>query len=393
MVNVGGGRGPPSVPDGRLGDRPPDLLPRLLPWLGAMGITRLGDVTGLDRLDIPVIQAVRPLALSNAVSQGKGGTCESAAVSAILEAAETFFAERLDRIETSSATADALGVPNRQFDKHLLRDAPSDWRRRATGWVAATNLVNGAAGWVPADLVHTAFTVPSPPDTLFAGSTTGLATAVVEEDAQVHGMLECVERDAMARALTVHGFFQRFRIDPDTIADPAVCALIERVRTAGLLAGLWSLGNPAGLPVIWCQLMEDDASSPSILAFPADGCAASLDPVSAAYRALLEAALSRLAAISGARDDITRASYPKYVDRERIEAHRRLLREGPCLIDFRTLERPAPSRHANWLEILLARLAEHADGCVFAVPFDTAPIEPVAAVRILVPDLQPLLDG
>ena len=391
-MNAGAGRGPPSVPDGRLGDEPADLLARLLPWLGAMGITRLGDITGLDRLGIPVIQAVRPSALSNAVSQGKGGSCESAAVSAILEAAETFFAERLDRIETTSASADALGVPERQFDKHLLHDAPSDWRRRTTGWVAATNLVNGTAGWVPADLVHTAFTVPAPPDTLFAGSTTGLAAAAVAADAQVHGMLECVERDAMARALRVHGFFQRFRIDPDTIADPAVCTVLERIRSAGLLAGLWSLANPASLPVIWCQLMEDDATGPSILAFPADGCAASLDPAAAAYRAVLEAALSRLAAISGARDDITRASYPKYVDRDRIAAHRRLLREGPCPIDFRTLDRPAPSRHANWFDSLLARLAQHAHGCVFAVAFDTAPIEPVAAVRILVPDLQPLLD-
>lgn len=390
-MSVSGGRGPPRVPDGRHGDRPADLLPRLLPWLGAMGITRLGDVTGLDRLGIPVIQAVRPLALSNAVSQGKGATCESAAVSAILEAAETFFAERLERIETRSATADALGVPDRQFEAHLLRDAPSDWRRRATGWVAATNLVNGAAGWVPADLVHTAFTVPSRPDTLFAGSTTGLAAAAVEADAQVHGMLECVERDAMARALTVHGFFQRFRIDPDTIADPAICTLMDRIRSAGLFAGLWSLDSPAGLPVIWCQLMEGDASGPSILALPADGCAASLDPVAAACRALLEAALSRVAAISGARDDITRASYPKYVDRDRIEAHRRLLRVGPCPIDFRTLDRPVPSRHATWCEILLARLAKHADDCVYAVPFDTAPIEPVVAVRIVIPDLQPLL--
>ncbi|MFW6076974.1 MAG: YcaO-like family protein [Hyphomicrobiales bacterium] len=383
----------PTVPDGRLGESASDLLRRLLPRLDTMGITRLGDITGLDRVGLPVIQAVRPLALSNSVSQGKGETPDAAAVSAVLEAAETFFAERLDLIDTTSASAEHLGVPEHHFAKHLLGNAPPGWRRDTTDWVAATNLVTGAAGWVPRDLVHTAFTVPGPPDTLFAGSTTGLAAAAVEQDAQLHGLLECIERDAMARALTTHGFFQRCRIDPGTIASPAVCALMERIRDAGLLVGLWRLETPARLPVVWCQLMEDTAPGPPLLAFPADGCAASLDPDAAACRALLEAAQSRLAAISGARDDITRASYPKYVDWERIEAHRRLLREGPRPVDFATLEAPAPCRQANWLDTLLARLPEHGIDCVFVVAFDTAPVEVLAVVRVLVPDLQPLLDG
>lgn len=384
---------PPAVPDGRRGGSPVEVLPKLLACLGSLGITRLGDITGLDRLGIPVIQAVRPLALSNAVSQGKGEDTAAAAVSAILEAAETFFAERLDRIETVRASADALGVLDRELERYLLPDAPSDWRRLDTRWVAAENLAGGPAGRVPFDLVHTAFTAPAPPDTLFAGSTTGLAAGVLVEDAQVHGLLECIERDAMARALRAHGLFQRRRIDPASIADPGVCEILEQVRGAGLLAGLWSLDTPARLPVVWCQLMEDAAPGPPILAFPADGCAASLDAGAAARRALLEAAQSRLAAISGARDDITRASYPRYVDWERIEAHRRLLRQGPCPVDLRSLETSMPSRQASWLEVLLARLAAAGIDTVHAVALDTAPVDAVAAVRVVVPALLPLLEG
>ena len=48
-------------------------------WLDALirrrdtfGITRIGSLTRLDRTGIPVVQVSRPLALSNAVSQGKG---------------------------------------------------------------------------------------------------------------------------------------------------------------------------------------------------------------------------------------------------------------------------------------------------------------------------------
>src|SRR5690242_11549896 len=70
------------------------LLGALQPKLAAVGITRLADVTGLDRVGLPVVLAVRPLGRSLAVSQGKGLTREQAAVSAILEAMELHHAER-----------------------------------------------------------------------------------------------------------------------------------------------------------------------------------------------------------------------------------------------------------------------------------------------------------
>src|SRR5215471_21083408 len=70
------------------------FLRTLQPKLAAVGITRLADVTGLDRVGLPVVLAVRPLGRSLAVSQGKGLTREQAAVSAILEAMELHHAER-----------------------------------------------------------------------------------------------------------------------------------------------------------------------------------------------------------------------------------------------------------------------------------------------------------
>jgi hypothetical protein len=44
--------------DGREGPPPRDGLARLLPMLHAIGISRLGDITGLDRIGIPVVQPV-----------------------------------------------------------------------------------------------------------------------------------------------------------------------------------------------------------------------------------------------------------------------------------------------------------------------------------------------
>ena len=58
------------------------------------GITRLGRLTGLDRIGIPVWTATRPNATNLSVSQGKGVDDAAAAVSAVMEAAEMAAAER-----------------------------------------------------------------------------------------------------------------------------------------------------------------------------------------------------------------------------------------------------------------------------------------------------------
>ena len=60
------------------------------------GVTRVGDLTGLDRIGLPVAQAVRPEALSEVTSLGRGLSKAEAAVGAIMEALERFFA-KVDR--------------------------------------------------------------------------------------------------------------------------------------------------------------------------------------------------------------------------------------------------------------------------------------------------------
>src|SRR5512139_2548346 len=62
-----------------------------------VGITRIANVTGLDTLGIPVVMVCRPNSRSVAVSQGKGLTLAAAKASGLMEAAETFHAERIDR--------------------------------------------------------------------------------------------------------------------------------------------------------------------------------------------------------------------------------------------------------------------------------------------------------
>jgi YcaO-like protein with predicted kinase domain len=63
-----------------------------------MGITRCTNVTGLDRIGIPVIVVCRPNSRPIAVSQGKGLTVDGAKVSGLMESAKTYHAERIDHL-------------------------------------------------------------------------------------------------------------------------------------------------------------------------------------------------------------------------------------------------------------------------------------------------------
>jgi ribosomal protein S12 methylthiotransferase accessory factor len=368
-------------------------MARLRDYPARMGITRLADITGLDRLGIPVVQAVRPLALSNAVSQGKGSDCASAVLSALLEAAETYFAEQVSRFDCMTASAERLGVPEGLFDRHMLPDVSPDWRRRELPWAAATDLISGKPGRVPLELAHTAYVQPPlRTDGLFLASTTGLAAGLRRQDAVLHGLLECVERAALERAHRTHGFFHRYKVDLDTIDHEESRDLIEDIRGKGLLVGLWAIEGAGGLPVIWCQLMED-GSRQTIMPYPADGFAASLDPRSAVQRAIWEAAQSRLAAISGSRDDMTRASYPRYTDWQSIEAHRRLIADGPAEVDFRQLCKAVDPGGQDWLEAITGRLSQAGISAILVVDLDTSPMPDLRVVRVVVPQLKPLTEN
>src|SRR5689334_20965961 len=74
---------------------PIETLEQIMPIKHLFGITRLANVTGLDRIGLPVVLATRPNSRSVAVSQGKGTSLEAAKVSALMEGIELSHAENL----------------------------------------------------------------------------------------------------------------------------------------------------------------------------------------------------------------------------------------------------------------------------------------------------------
>ena len=74
---------------------PQQTLERVRGLLPVMGITRIANVTGLDKVGIPVVMVCRPNSRSIAVSQGKGIDLDAAKASGVMESIEGYHAERI----------------------------------------------------------------------------------------------------------------------------------------------------------------------------------------------------------------------------------------------------------------------------------------------------------
>ncbi|MET7746267.1 YcaO-like family protein [Streptomyces sp. NPDC005385] len=274
------------------------------PLLMSYGITRVADVTGLDDLGIPVTMAVRPLARTLSVAQGKGATLTAARVSGAMEAIEAWHGERTVPTADVRAPADGLGL-DLPYPVTELESHPGSLftGRTVLDWITARSALDGEPALVPAACVqlgreaHDRWRLHLP-----SASTNGLASGNTRAEAVVHALAELIERDTISTLVDGGGHGQL--LDPNSIEDEQCAALIERVRAAGAWLELWHLPNRFGVPVMSCYLWRED--QPALLV---SGSGAHLDPHVALSRAITEAAQSRLTQITGSREDFHPAAY------------------------------------------------------------------------------------
>ncbi|MDD1722887.1 MAG: YcaO-like family protein, partial [Methanothrix sp.] len=162
--------------------------------LPAAGITRVADITDLDRIGIPVFSSIRPMADRGAISvyNGKGATPTEARVSAMMEGLERYSAEVRDR-QLDIASFSLLDGALDPRDLILPVDADPD---ALIPWISGWDMMNQEEILVPANAVF--HPLPSEYRRLFRTNTTGLASGNVIEEAIFHGLAEIIERDAWA---------------------------------------------------------------------------------------------------------------------------------------------------------------------------------------------------
>ena len=163
-----------------------------------MGITRVADITGLDRLGVPVVTAIRPNARSLSVSQGKGLTVAAAKVSAIMEAAELYHAEQVQG-PLLWARASELPHGRRRLDPmRMPRSAAEPGYDGPLAWIEALDLRRSEPVLVPFACVSADYTPPAQALGRGLSATTGgMGAGNDRDEALVQGLCELVERDAV----------------------------------------------------------------------------------------------------------------------------------------------------------------------------------------------------
>jgi ribosomal protein S12 methylthiotransferase accessory factor len=282
--------------------------------LRQLGITRVGDITGLDSIGIPVWFATRPNSRALSVSQGKGSTDAQARISAVMEAAEGALAERPEDLVACFGTIREMAAQHRltvPLDR-LMRCQPSRVRHdHPYAWVRGHALKSGAEIWAPYELIGLDLRAATPWDHIaFKMSSIGLAAGGSDAAVIGHGLLEVIEHDATASLDLLGlagGVAVPVRHEPGRHDD--LDCLVGLVRAAGFMPHFFALTARLPIPVVGCFFERQVASAEGVGATLTAGFACRPDAYDAAVAALLECVQSRATDIAGSRDDIKDASY------------------------------------------------------------------------------------
>jgi ribosomal protein S12 methylthiotransferase accessory factor len=275
----------------------------------ACGVTRLADVTGLDNLGVAVFQAVRPWGRTVSVHQGKGLKPHAAMVGALMEAVETDHAEAFEGDPwvrpfddlPENERAPALG------DFALSRSHPLGGDE-ALAWIAARRLTDAGRLWIPLDGVRLDHARPGDPR--LDRSSNGLGARFDLEVAMRKALLEVVERDA-ERAWFEAPIERRTRdlMESSSIPFRWFADLCERFGRAGVSLCVYRLPAVIRVPAFLCEI--HDAGAGACLRRRAMGVGCAPSAQAALLAGVVEAAQSRLTAISGVRDDILYQEGPR----------------------------------------------------------------------------------
>jgi ribosomal protein S12 methylthiotransferase accessory factor len=354
-------------------------LAEIAPKLRGIGITRCADVTGLDRLGIPVFCAIRPTASLLQIANGKGLEPSHARVSALMESIEHLHAELPPARLRCASIAELRSGGEYHVEPAAMPSYGSGVHytdRTLQDWLPGRHLVTGEVGWLPAS----AFWIGEPQLTAF--SSNGLASGNTPDEAVVHGTLEVLERDAIAR-LSAGGMsaarLAPCAVDLATIDEPRVAGLVDRLRTAGVDLVLMRVPSQVAVHTMWAVLL--DPRSPLACSRVNLGQGAHLSPATAAIRAITEAAQSRLTFIHGAREDLATDSYGHDASHDRLIDFFAGLEPS---LDWRDLPDRATGEVAGDRRLLATMLADAPLGDAFTVDLTRADIG-ISVAKTVIP--------
>lgn len=301
---------------------------RISPQLFQAGVTRIADITGLDRIGLPVYNAIVPRSLDIiSVYSGKGLTPLDAKTSAAMEAVERYAAS-LPREATVQGNYEELANKWEVIDPYSINLEIQNSYNHDTSlnWIAGYDLLQEQTVLVPLFLAgYFVFGMPGENPCYCLTTTNGLASGNSLEEAIAHALCELIERDAWTLADIVSHRFSR-SIGSGTVDDsegdtriakifqerhPSIDLesltsvaqdLVQKYLNVGLEPVLKNITSDMRITSVLCTVAENLSPSFSQAHF---GLGTHPDANVAVIRALTEVAQSRAVDIQGMREDIT----------------------------------------------------------------------------------------
>jgi len=361
---------------------PEETLKRVEKVMPGIGVTRVAEISGLDRIGIPVYSAIRPGSAKGAISvyAGKGATPVEARVSVMMEAVERYSSEfqKADKGRVKVGTFSEVSNGVKAIEPKslilpgiLLQDIRLDW-------IDGYDLMHKKEVILPCNAVFHPYLAPF---RLFRSNTNGLASGNTLEEAIFHGLMEVVERDAMSIAEATRNPGKAIVI---TKNDGLTFELYDKFGKAGIDVKLWYLPTDTGIPTVLAATDDKELMDPSLLVM---GVGTHMDARIAVLRALTEVAQSRATQIQGAREDTDREKVVRTIGYERMKRlNRHWYLEGKETIKASDLPDLSTDSHKGDIEKAVKALRGIVDSVV--VTDLTRDDIGIPVVRITVPGLE-----
>ena len=361
---------------------PEETLKRVEKLLPDIGVTRVAEISGLDRIGIPVFSAIRPGSKQGAISvyAGKGATPVEARVSVIMESIERYSSEmqKQDKkkivagsYEEISGQFEAVPPPSLILPGQLLPHSRLDW-------FDGYDLMNNEEVKLPCNAVFHPY--ESTVGRLFRSNTNGLASGNTMEEAIFHGLMEVVERDALSLAEATRFPGEGIVVGKD---DGLVSELYGRFGKAGVDVKLWYLPTDTGIPTVLAASDDLDLLDPALLVI---GVGTHLDARIAVLRALTEVAQSRATQIHGGREDTDRERVTRSIGYERMKRlNRHWYAEPASTVAVKDLPDLSTRSHKGDIERSIVELKRVAGRVIVT---DLTRKIGVPVVRVTVPGLE-----
>ncbi|MFE2940117.1 YcaO-like family protein [Streptomyces sp. NPDC059255] len=387
---------------------------RVRPYLRSAGVTRISDVTWLDRVGIPVYNAIAPR--SNdiiSVYNGKGLTPQDARTSAVMEAIERFSAGLPMRPAAVASYEELLKAGRKVFNprdsnvllsRHYRDDAP-------LSWVEAYDLMNEESVLVPQDCVVYSLHSHEPPS-YEVSTTNGLASGNCLEEAVCHALTELIERDSMTNAELVSNQLCQI-LEKGLLVDPQPAQLtrwlkemhphldldslpqlaqqlVQKFRDAGLHIRIVHITSDLGIPSFLAAVAEEFGPT---MSKGHGGFGTHPDAEVALIRAITECAQSRAVDIQAMREDIRLpnelvSKYQKHVQRSStIDQGAWAWRPQHRVVKFSDIPTWKSGDVMDDVRLIIDRLLEAGIPRVMVVDLSPPGI-PVKVVRVMVPQLE-----